>query len=1521
MERNVRIVSRVVSQTGYALTVAGRNAHTYRFQPLTEYDSHPAFAHQDSVYTHSAPNFVCFFRKSFARLVDERKKGEDIQLVCCNYASQMPLFYTPKLTDMLALRRTLPTGYSRSRAVTFMSNILTPDHPLVRAYLSGAVLLAVLVGFFLIDPSELSAQWRRKTPRDTVKVNANSKSWKPTKMTLAAGFQIQAKYKGTFGLYSGQAGKGIDAKYTYDPVPGWSTPLPLVNPPTFNGRTDNFYVALNRESPDLKPNGEAVKFIETTYQSTHNYTSLHTSLGIPLNFRIFADKDSYYGNGTGTLTIELAQFTAGISMRSQVLPFGNVNIGSSSTLPDSIASYGVDPLLVDSVRIRGIGGNPASDFTVISERTAPFALADENANQFNVTYTPSSRGQLNAFLYIYCRNTDGANRIKVVQLSGYGVAPSISLGQDTVNFGPVRVGRTEQRPVFIYNGGNGVLEITSAAFTGDNGFFSAVVPSTTNPIRVSPNSTGQLLISFTPTAQRKYRGVVTIKGKNVPQDSVILLAEGAEPNLIVSDTILDFGPVRRNDRAFRSFTLRNTGTMTANILYCGLGGPNSAAYSMTPNETKFTIDAKESKVFDVKFEPTTGPDGSRVGWVDITLDDGKPSRRVLLMGIEVEPKMLLGRNLLDFGYIKVGTTKWDTVSMYNNSNAVLAFNDITIKPNAGSEGVFGYDTLDVTPLLPNTLDSMRLSFRPSDRKQFGGWVHTNVNGQRDSVYVTGTGVLPIAVFEPPILDFGIVPTAWSKNQFTSLSDTGDYKMEVCDIIVTGPDAAYFTVKTSNPALPTTVDPFSNKVNIPVEFKTNAATGRTYHAWLKVIYCDGSADSVQMIAKEQAQMLEFGERTVDFGKVRVKSGLTKPASLSNGSNTTLSVGTLYISSTPPYFSTTQSSATVDKKSQGEVPVTFAPQTKGDFAGYLVARGGDIKTDSILLKGTGAAPLPKFSDTVINFGTVVPPSDKVENLIVENIGDWFLKARVFIANDEYGEFTLSTAGVPYDSIAEGGAPLTYPITFKPNTPQLIHTADLMFVLDDSSTYIVKLIGKDESQYISVDSTHINFGKVRVGQVRKASAHIVNTWSADRTALDVSVTPPDPTITASPLGQITVNSRSLKPIEVTFAPTNLGNYSAILIAKGGDVNGEDTLLITGIGAEPKLQFAESLIDFGTIVVGDDRTLPATIANEGNWLMHVTDARLAGTNANDFSFDIASDTTIEEAESRTFNVSFLATTPLQAAQRTAQIIFTLDDGTEHPLELRALDKAPVLTDIGFGDYYARPGDKIFAVMKLKTAIPQEIFARNFEGVVEYDATLLDLLTIEKVGLMEPADWNLDTAATRTPGRIDFTLSSTSTDLRDPGSLLRIVFQAKKDLDRTAQTPLRLTLLNYLDTRELVAAMNDGNIVIDSSCGASQIIAGDGAPNGSSSIQQNHPNPFGVRTGRGQTDILYDVSSDDAIVTIRVMDATGREVARPIDSRSHAKGIYELRLDAAQFGSGTYFYEFNVVGQKPMVRKMIVSD
>jgi hypothetical protein len=63
-----------------------------------------------------------------------------------------------------------------------MSTALTPKIKLATLSVSGTTFLviAMLTCLSAFQPSEAQAQWRKKTPRDTEKDKANSKTWKPS---------------------------------------------------------------------------------------------------------------------------------------------------------------------------------------------------------------------------------------------------------------------------------------------------------------------------------------------------------------------------------------------------------------------------------------------------------------------------------------------------------------------------------------------------------------------------------------------------------------------------------------------------------------------------------------------------------------------------------------------------------------------------------------------------------------------------------------------------------------------------------------------------------------------------------------------------------------------------------------------------------------------------------------------------------------------------------------------------------------------------------------------------------------------------------------------------------------------------------------------------------------------------------------------------------------------------------------------------------------------------------------------
>lgn len=73
--------------------------------------------------------------------------------------------------------------------------------------------------------------------------------------------------------------------------------------------------------------------------------------------------------------------------------------------------------------------------------------------------------------------------------------------------------------------------------------------------------------------------------------------------------------------------------------------------------------------------------------------------------------------------------------------------------------------------------------------------------------------------------------------------------------------------------------------------------------------------------------------------------------------------------------------------------------------------------------------------------------------------------------------------------------------------------------------------------------------------------------------------------------------------------------------------------------------------------------------------------------------------------------------------------------------------------------------------------------------------------------------------------------------------------------------------------------------------------------LLQNYPNPFNPVT------VIKFALPQDGLVTLRIYDATGREVAKLINSQYYSVGIFSYNLDASRYNlaSGVYFYKMDV--------------
>jgi hypothetical protein len=65
----------------------------------------------------------------------------------------------------------------------------------------------------------------------------------------------------------------------------------------------------------------------------------------------------------------------------------------------------------------------------------------------------------------------------------------------------------------------------------------------------------------------------------------------------------------------------------------------------------------------------------------------------------------------------------------------------------------------------------------------------------------------------------------------------------------------------------------------------------------------------------------------------------------------------------------------------------------------------------------------------------------------------------------------------------------------------------------------------------------------------------------------------------------------VTVTFAPTATGSYSGSLVVAG--VMGSQIVTLTGTGTAVVLAVTPTKLAFGSLVMGDDTTLPITVSN----------------------------------------------------------------------------------------------------------------------------------------------------------------------------------------------------------------------------------------------------------------------------------------------------------------------------------------
>jgi Abnormal spindle-like microcephaly-assoc'd, ASPM-SPD-2-Hydin/Protein of unknown function (DUF1573) len=203
---------------------------------------------------------------------------------------------------------------------------------------------------------------------------------------------------------------------------------------------------------------------------------------------------------TGTGALPRVNFTP------DVLAFGDVLVGSSSSLTDTVTNIGNVPLTIIKIALTG------SDTKYYTESDncprSPSTLAAAATCVVTIKFTPTTSGGLNSSLTITDNVSAGSS---TMNLTGTGKYPAVSFTPHSLSFGKIALNTSSTLTDTVTNIGVVPLTITKVAFTGSNTkYYTESDNCPRHPSTLAAGATCVATVIFTPTLSGSLDSTLTI---------------------------------------------------------------------------------------------------------------------------------------------------------------------------------------------------------------------------------------------------------------------------------------------------------------------------------------------------------------------------------------------------------------------------------------------------------------------------------------------------------------------------------------------------------------------------------------------------------------------------------------------------------------------------------------------------------------------------------------------------------------------------------------------------------------------------------------------------------------------------------------------------------------------------------------------------------------------------------------------------------------------------------------------------
>ena len=657
--------------------------------------------------------------------------------------------------------------------------------------------------------------------------------------------------------------------------------------------------------------------------------------------------------------------------------------------------------------------------------------------------------------------------------SGVSSFGSADLSTNSIDFGAVETGATDQQTVTLTNNGNAALVISDITIGGAAAADYTLQNETclsASPLAAGANCTFDVDFSAGDTGQRSAEVLIDSSASTSP-DMVLLDAAVFASELTLTPPTQDFGDVLLGaSSSVFTFTVGNNGDGVTDLALNSIDTTGDfnivAGGSCTASSV---LDGGESCTVDVEFAPNS------VGMLSGTLNIGSDVGTVIatLEGDGIQPAITITPASLNFGDQEVSTTSAEgTVTIANSGSADLTISSVSM-PNAPFAQTASGTCSIPGVLTPASTCTLSYTFSPTviGTQSTSIVVTSDAPSSPDSFSLVGNGVMPVVAVNPAAVNFDDIETVLVGNQSAAqtiqVSNTGTTPLIIDNVTIAGSNAGDFDI-SSNGCPDGTILNSGLSCNVGVFFAPTDVGART--AGLQInSNAPTSPDNVPLSGTgAEVAALAINPPSFDFNGVVEGDTATTTFTLSNSGDPVSSLDLTSIAVTGAEFSvaaggTCSATSTLIGGDDCTVIVEFAPTAVGAVNGTLTVES-DAGNVSATLDGEGlAAANLQITPTEEDFGSVLITESATSSFSLSNTGDPVttitLDAPALAAATDT-EFSISGGNCAAGTALTGGGPAcTVEITFDPISPGRHPFTGTLEVGSDANNVSATLSGASE------------------------------------------------------------------------------------------------------------------------------------------------------------------------------------------------------------------------------------------------------------------------------------------------------------------------------------------------------------------------------------------------------------------------------------------------------------------------------